>query len=60
MYNNDPDYTLIEKFQLLKKSLTGEADKVTHGLDYNATNYQRILTVLRDRLESPILAINKG
>lgn len=38
--NNDTEYTAVEKYQLLKKALTGDAALVTCGLDYSPGNYQ--------------------
>lgn len=58
-YDDDPDYTPTEKYQLLCKSLTGPALNAAGNLPFSEANYQRMLSILKERFGAKMPVINQ-
>ncbi len=58
-YDSDSMYTVEEKFQMLTKSLKGEAAEATRSIAFSQANYKQILEILKNRFGSESQAINK-
>jgi hypothetical protein len=58
VFDNDPSYSLEDKYQMLNRCLKKSAAEATRGLPCNPDNYQKMKDMLRERFGSETQAIN--
>ena len=58
VFDNDPSYSLEDKYQMLNRCLKKSAAEVTRGLPCNHDNYQKMKDMLKERFGSETQAIN--